>query len=191
MCINTPLYNRISWWIILLPLSATIIGTLSNDEDDGSENVPKKMNLRSFKLNRVYLDPLNMSNAGDFSWSWILKDFIQVQKEEGKFVVVCPRPPIERQIRRFHVVVQWTSKKCTKKRDARAELLFWSLNLLLSWNCRRCRRSCLSSLTLLSPYFDQEMFKFTKLVITSFTKITEKVTVPTNHTYTLCLGGRQ
>ena len=32
---------------------------------------------------------------------------------------------IKRQIRRFHVVVvQWTSKKCIKKRDARAELLF-------------------------------------------------------------------
>ena len=30
---------------------------------------PKKMNLGSFRLNRVYLDPLNMSNAGDFSWS--------------------------------------------------------------------------------------------------------------------------
>ena len=68
-------------------------GTLSNDDDDGSENVVKKTNLRSFKLNRVYLDPLNMSNVGDFSWSWIRKDFIQVQKEEGKFVVVCPRPP--------------------------------------------------------------------------------------------------
>ena len=55
---------------------------------------------------------------------------------------------IKRQIRRFHVVVvQWTSKKCTKKRDARAELLFWSLNLLCFWS-RRCgrRRSCLSSL---------------------------------------------
>ena len=38
---------------------------------------------------------------------------------------------IKRQIRRFHVVVvQWTSKKCIKKRDARAELLFLSLNLL-------------------------------------------------------------
>ena len=38
---------------------------------------------------------------------------------------------MKRQIRRFHVVVvQWTSKKSTKKRDARAELLFWSLNLL-------------------------------------------------------------
>ena len=31
----------------------------------------------------------------------------------------------------FHVVVeQWTSKKWTKKSDACAELLFWSLNLL-------------------------------------------------------------
>ena len=31
---------------------------------------------------------------------------------------------IKRQIRRLHVVVvQWTSKECTKKRDARAELL--------------------------------------------------------------------
>ena len=38
---------------------------------------------------------------------------------------------IKRPIRRFHVlVVQWTSKKYTKKRDARAELLSWSLNLL-------------------------------------------------------------
>ena len=70
-----------------------ILGTLSNDDDDGSENDAKKMNLLSFKLNRVYLDLLKMSNAGDFSWSWILKDFIQVQKEEGNFVVVCPRPP--------------------------------------------------------------------------------------------------
>ena len=33
------------------------------------------MNLRSFNLYRVYLDLLNVSNAGDFSWSWILKDF--------------------------------------------------------------------------------------------------------------------
>ena len=50
---------------------------------------------------------------------------------------------IKRQTRRLHVVVvQWTSKKCTKKRDARAELLFWSLNLLFSWSRRR---GCLNS----------------------------------------------
>ena len=51
------------------------------------------MNLRSFKLNRVYLDPLNLSIAGDFSWNGIPKVFIQDKKDEGKFVVVCPRPP--------------------------------------------------------------------------------------------------
>ena len=74
-------------------MGSELIGTLSKDDDDGNENVgKKKMNWRSFKLNRVYLDLLNMSNAGDFSWSWF-KDFTQVQKEEGKFVVVRLRPP--------------------------------------------------------------------------------------------------
>ena len=44
------------------------IGTLRKDDHDVSENVgKKKMNLSSFF--RVYLSPLNMSNAGDFSWS--------------------------------------------------------------------------------------------------------------------------
>ena len=54
--------------ILVKRFSQNIIGTLSNDEDDVSENVAKKMNLRSFKLNGVYLDPLNMSNVGVFSW---------------------------------------------------------------------------------------------------------------------------
>ena len=55
---------------------------------------------------------------------------------------------VKRQIGRFHVVVvQWTSKKCTKKCDARAELLIWSLNLLFLWSWRCGRRlSSLSSL---------------------------------------------
>ena len=56
--------------VMIILISVQTLGTLSkNDGDGGSENVGKKMNLRSFKLNRVYLDPLNMSNAGDFSWS--------------------------------------------------------------------------------------------------------------------------
>ena len=45
------------------------LGTLSEDNDDNSENVYEKINLRSFKLIRVYLDPLDMSNTGNFSWS--------------------------------------------------------------------------------------------------------------------------
>ena len=81
-----------------------------------------------------------------------LNGFIQVHKEEEKFVVVCMFTfSIKRQIRRFHVVVvQLTSKKCTKKRDAREELLFWSLIKPVVFWSRRCgrRRSCLSSLML-------------------------------------------
>ena len=125
-----------------------LLATLSNDDHDGSENDGKKMNLSSFKLNRVYLDPLNKSNAGDFSCRWILTDFIQSQKRWREIRRSMSTSPIKRQIRSFHVVVvQWTSKKCTKKRDARAELLFWSLNLLFFWSRRCGRRSgCLSSL---------------------------------------------
>ena len=47
----------------------TPLETLSEDDDDGSKNAGKKVNLYSFKLNRAYLDPLNTSNAGDVSWS--------------------------------------------------------------------------------------------------------------------------
>ena len=109
------------------------------------------MNWRSFKFNRVYLDPRNMSNAGDFSWSWILNGFYSGSKRGRKICRGMFTPSIKRQIRTFHVVVvHWTSKKCTKKRDARAELLFWSLNLLFfrSLRCGR-RRGCLSSLMFL------------------------------------------
>ena len=52
-------------------------------------------------------------------------------KENSSSYVHVLQVSKKREIRRFHVVVvQWTSKKCTKQRDARAELLFWSLNLL-------------------------------------------------------------
>ena len=40
------------------------------------------MNLRPFKLDRVYLDTLNLSNVGYFSRSWIVKEFILVQKRK-------------------------------------------------------------------------------------------------------------
>ena len=42
---------------------------LSNDDDDESENVAKKLNLPRFKCYRVYLELLNLSNVGDFAWS--------------------------------------------------------------------------------------------------------------------------
>ena len=55
--------------LVVVVVVVVVVGTLTKDDNDGSENVGKKMNLRSFKRNRVFLDPINMSNAGDFSWS--------------------------------------------------------------------------------------------------------------------------
>ena len=69
------------------------VGSLSNDDKDGRENVAAKMNL-PIKLCGVYVDLLNLPNQGDFSWSWILKDFIQVLEKKRKFVVVCSPPAL-------------------------------------------------------------------------------------------------
>lgn len=55
-----------------------------------------KINLRPLKLYRVFLDPLNLSNAGDFSWTGILKDFLKLCMFTS---------PIKRHIRRFHANV--------------------------------------------------------------------------------------
>ena len=41
-------------------LIAQTLALSKDDDDGGSENVAKKMNLRSFKLNRVDFDPLNI-----------------------------------------------------------------------------------------------------------------------------------
>ena len=54
---------------VLLSNLHILMRELRNDDEDGSENVAKKMNLRSFKLYRVYLVSLNLSNGGDVSWS--------------------------------------------------------------------------------------------------------------------------
>ena len=54
------------------------ISHISND--DGSEKVAKKINLRSFKLYRVYLDPLNMSNVGDFPGVEFLRVLLRFKK---------------------------------------------------------------------------------------------------------------
>ena len=70
------------------------VGSLSNDDKDDRENVAAKMNLHPIKLCRVYVELLNLPNRGDFSWSWILQDFIQVLEKKGKFVVVCSPPAL-------------------------------------------------------------------------------------------------
>ena len=50
---------------------------LSTDDGD-SENVTLKMNSPFFELFRVYSNSLEMSNEGEFPWSWFLGDRTQV-----------------------------------------------------------------------------------------------------------------
>ena len=122
------------------------LATLSNGDGDGSENAAEKRNLHSCKLNRVYLDPLNMSNAGDVSWNWIVKGFYSSSKKGRKIRRRLSTSSIKRQIRRFHVVVvQWTSN--VLKRVMHVQSCCFVIKPIVFWSChRRRRRSCLSSL---------------------------------------------
>ena len=63
------------------------------------------MNLRPFKLYRVYLEQFNSSNVMLYPCS----------NKERKICRRMSTSTTKRPIGRFHVVVvQWTSKKCTK-----------------------------------------------------------------------------
>ena len=73
--------------------SQKIVGTLSEDDDDGSENVAKKMNFSSFKLNRVYLDPLKCHVQATFPGVEFLRILFRFKKRKENFFVVCSRPP--------------------------------------------------------------------------------------------------
>ena len=69
----------------------------------------KKMNLCLFKPYRVYLDPLNLSNVGDFSQFYFLWAFTPLKKRKIRRRIFTA---VKRRIKRFHVVVvQWTSRK--------------------------------------------------------------------------------
>ena len=63
-----------------------IIGRLSHDDNNGSENIAKKS-----KLYRTYLDKHNWSNVADFASG------LQLLRTDpglkGEFVVACSRPP--------------------------------------------------------------------------------------------------
>lgn len=58
------------------------VGSVS-DVDDGRENIDKKINFCPFKLYCLYLDSVNLSNAGDFSLSWILRTLSILTKRKG------------------------------------------------------------------------------------------------------------
>ena len=62
-------------------LERWLLGTLRSNDATANKNVALRVILRSFSLYRDYAYPLTLSNVGEPSWSWILRDHIQVEKE--------------------------------------------------------------------------------------------------------------
>ena len=96
------------------------------------------MNLRPFKLYGVCLEPLNSSNVGDFSWSWILKGFVHVQIEKKN---------LSSYVHVLHKTSHWKVSRRSQTVDVKE--MYWkawytcrAVVLLIKptvfWRCRRC-----------------------------------------------------
>ena len=85
--------------------------------------------------NHDYSNSRTLLSVGELFWS---------SETERKFVVACLRPPLQRKIEHFHVVVvHWRHRKCTKQLWFNCRVvLFCLLKLLLFWrsSCRHHRR---------------------------------------------------
>ena len=95
---------------------------------------PRKRRMKSeftfFSLYRDYSNSLTLSNANELFWSRISVNHIKVHKEKENFVIACLRPSQNMKLAvKFSRAVM--AKKCTKKRDVRAKLLFSLVKLLL------------------------------------------------------------
>ena len=118
------------------------------------------MMSRCIKLYRSYSISFNSSNLGNFFWSWVLKDCIEVQKkkeEESRCLVFTSSTKGE--IRHFHVVVvQWRQRNVQKSVMHVQSCCFANVNLLLFCRprCRR-RRRCLSSVITSSKWSWQSL----------------------------------
>ena len=92
----------------------TLVGSLSNDDGNGNENVTRKYISFSSELLRDYFNSLNFYKNGELSRKQIGRSGVQVKKENEKFIVVLTRSP-QNLMWSFHVVVlQRTEKKCTE-----------------------------------------------------------------------------
>ena len=106
-------------------VKAAILGNLSNNDSNGYENITWRRNSPSFKLYRAYSISFNSSIFSKFFWSWILKYCIEVHEKKKKVVVLCSH--FAQKVKLGTFTLQSCSdgkKKCTKKFDARAKLLF-------------------------------------------------------------------
>ena len=75
------------------PPDFVIVGSLSNKDGNDYKNITSKVNSFCFKLYLTYSISFNSANNGEFFWSRILKDYIEVPEKKKKIAVVCSHPP--------------------------------------------------------------------------------------------------
>ena len=98
----------------------SVPGSFSTHDGDGRKNGTFKMNSRFFKLCRVHSKCRRISRKS-VSWGLLTLKFRKRKKNSPSLVYVLLNTPNSAFSRRGRAV---KAKKCTKKRDARAELLF-------------------------------------------------------------------
>ena len=122
-CVSTSLYDRKNspQW--------TIIGSLSNHDGNGSENVNYKASSPHLSLIYSCSISYNLFNVREFFCTWILRTVSKFRKRKS---LSC--------IHSLHKMWNWevscwsrttTAKQCTKKRDHMQACCFANLNLLL------------------------------------------------------------
>ena len=78
------------------PVSQSVsqsVGSLSNADGNGNENVTWKYNFMFLLLLRDYSNSFNLYNVGKVSWNQIDRNGVQVRTENEKFTVVCSCSP--------------------------------------------------------------------------------------------------
>ena len=75
------------------PPDFVIVGSLSNNDGNDYKNITSKVNSLCFKLYLTYSISFNSANNGEFFWSRILKDYIEVPEKKKKIAVLCLHPP--------------------------------------------------------------------------------------------------
>ena len=117
---NTTVNSVIYTWLLLVSSS---LGSLSNNDGDGYENVTLKMNSRCFKLYRAYYISIKSSNVGHVLELNSKRLFRSSGKEKERRVVITSST--KREIWYVHVVVvQCRQRNMQTKRAERAKLLF-------------------------------------------------------------------
>ena len=110
---------------------SNLLGSLSNDDGNGNENVTQNYIFISFVLLRNYFNSLNFYKNGELSRKQIGRSGVQVKKENEKFTVLRSRSPQNLQCGHFTLLFCRGRQRNVPKCKTHAQSnCFWSLNLL-------------------------------------------------------------